>query len=224
MCGRFTLTSNASELQVAFPWLKASNLSCLRPSYNISPGQQVAVVPNDGTERLQFFKWGFIPAWSKDPNSGKVFINARAESLAEKPSFRVAYRLRRCLVIADGFYEWKKEPGLQSKTPMYARMKSWAPFAFAGLWAEDRGNEGQNLRTCLVVTTAPNAVLEPIHNRMPVILPAEAHENWLDPADKPPHTLDAWLQPFPAKSMMAHPVSTTVNNPRRDSPDFVIPT
>lgn len=220
MCGRFTLALPLEQLELAFPWITPP--AELASRYNIAPSQEVAVVPNKGEDRLEFFRWGLIPSWAKDPKIGNRMINARAETLADKPSFRAAYRRRRCLVLADGFYEWQKAPGRRTKTPYYLRMKSGAPFCFAGLWETWSAPDGSVVPSCTVITTRPNALVKPIHNRMPVILPQEAYRQWLDPAEQPPARLQPLLRPYPAEEMTAHPVSTLVNSPQNDLPDCIV--
>ncbi len=223
MCGRFTLTIDLNDVVKAMPWLVLPDgLDQLAARYNIAPTQPVAVVPNSGERRLDFFVWGLIPSWADDPKIGNRMINARAETLAEKPSFRAAYRRRRCLVLADGFYEWRKEPD-GSKTPMYVRMRSGAPFAFAGLWESWDSPLGDQILSCTIITTMPNDLLSTIHNRMPVILPAWAYDAWLDPAERSPEELAPLLKPYPAEEMEAYPVSTLVNNPANDLPQCVEP-
>jgi putative SOS response-associated peptidase YedK len=197
--------------------------AALPPRYNIAPSQPIAVVANNGQNRLEFLQWGLIPSWAKDPQIGNQMINARAESLAQKPSFRVAYRRRRCLIPADGFFEWRKEDGSRSKTPMYIHMKSGQPFAFAGLWEIWQQNGDTPLLSCTIITTAPNALLETIHNRMPVILRPEDYALWLDPEERTPQQLDGLLVPFAADQMEAYAVSTLVNSPRFDSPACIAP-
>ena len=214
MCGRFTLTISPEQLQQAIPGLIIP--FGMAPRYNIAPSQPVAVVPNDGELKLDFYVWGLIPSWAKDPAIGSRMINARAETLAEKPSFRSAFRRRRCLIPADGFYEWQQTPGLKTKTPIYIRLKSGEPFAFAGLWENWNAPDGSNVLSCTIITTAPNALMEPIHNRMPVILPAAAYARWLEPGEQKPAELQALLQPYPAEAMTAFPVSTLVNRPEND--------
>lgn len=221
MCGRFTLTLEPGELREAFPGVEIP--AEMQPRYNIAPSQPVAVIPNDGKNKLDFFVWGLIPSWAKDPAIGNRMINARSETLAEKPSFRAAYRRRRCLVLADGFYEWRKEPGNKAKTPMYIQMESKEPFAFAGLWEIWHSADGSEVRSCNIITTEPNGLVKQIHNRMPVILPREAYELWLAPEEKDPSELDDLLVPFPAPEMMAYPVSRTVNSPANEGPELVQP-
>jgi putative SOS response-associated peptidase YedK len=221
MCGRFTLTIDPSALQQAFPW--AVMPDDLFPRYNIAPSQPVAVIPNTGENTVSMYKWGLVPSWAKDPSIGDRMINARAESLAEKPSFRTAFRRRRCLVLADGFYEWKQEPGMKSRQPMYICMEDRRPFAFAGLWELWKSPQGSELRSCTIITTRPNALLEPIHNRMPVILPADAYDRWLAVDDLQPAQLNDLLVPYQAADLLAYPVSRMVNSPETESPDLVRP-
>jgi putative SOS response-associated peptidase YedK len=215
MCGRFSLVADPDDLREAFPWLNIPTTE-MAPRYNIAPSQPVAVIPNDGLHRLDFFSWGLIPSWAKDPSIGNRMINARAETLSEKPSFLAAFRRRRCLIPADGFYEWKAEPGKKTKTPMYIHMKSGGPFAFAGLWESWNSPDGSNIRSCSIVTTTPNALMQKIHNRMPVILPSSSYDLWLEPAEVDPKKLGSLLQPYPEEEMTAYPVSTLVNNPAND--------
>ncbi|MGC9468121.1 MAG: SOS response-associated peptidase [Anaerolineae bacterium] len=214
MCGRFTLWIQFGDLLKAFPDFEFPETIPSR--YNIAPSQDVAVVPNDGRSEVQFFRWGLVPHWADDPAIGNRMINARGETVAEKPSFRAAYRRRRCLILADGFYEWRREPGSGAKTPFYVRMASGAPFAFAGLWEVWRPDD-QPLHSCTIITTRPNAVVAPIHNRMPVIIPRAAYDRWLDPEEKRPRELDNLLAPYPSEEMVAYPVSRFVNNPTNDS-------
>jgi putative SOS response-associated peptidase YedK len=221
MCGRFTLTIDPLHLQEAFPW--AAIPDDLPPRYNISPSQPVAVIPNTGEDTIALYRWGLIPSWAKDPSIGDRMINARAESLAEKPSFRNAYKRRRCLVLSDGFYEWKQNPDLKTKQPMYIRLKNGVPFAFAGLWEIWHAPDGSEIRSCTIITTQPNALLQTIHNRMPVILPPEAYQQWLAQEDRQPAQLSALLQPYPPEEMVAFPVSRLVNRPEYESPELIKP-
>ena len=221
MCGRFTLTIDPADLQDAFPGLTFPE--SMVPRYNVAPSQPIAVVANNGKNQVEFFKWGLVPSWAQDPSIGNRMINARAESLAEKPSFRTAYKRRRCLILADGFFEWQPVPGGKSKTPMFVRLKSGEPFAFAGLWEAWHPDQEDRLLSCTVITTTPNTLMERIHNRMPVILKPEAHPLWLDPAEQPPDKLDKLLKPYPASQMTAFPVSRLVNDPKNDSPECIVP-
>jgi putative SOS response-associated peptidase YedK len=221
MCGRFTLTIDPTHLQEAFPWAVIPN--DLSPRFNIAPSQPVAVIPNSGDYYVSMYKWGLIPSWSKDPAIGERMINARAESLAEKPSFRNAYRRRRCLILADGFYEWKQNPGIKSKQPVIIRLINNQPFAFAGLWELWIAPDGSEIRSCTIITTQPNSLVGTIHNRMPVILPPEKYKQWISPEDQPANQLNNLLIPYPADEMIAYQVSKLVNNPHYDSPDLIRP-
>ena len=222
MCGRFTLAASPTSLTEFFP--EFDFLGELPPRYNIAPTQQVAVVPNKGTGRVEFFRWGLIPAWSKDPKIGNRMINARAETLSEKPSFRNPYRRRRCLVLADGYYEWRKDPVGGAKTPFYIRMASEMPIAFAGLWDAWRPQgEVEPVLSCSIITCPANELLKPIHHRMPVILDQEAYDLWLDPVECSPTTLNHLLTSYPAEEMMTFAVSRLVNQPKNDSPECIRP-
>ena len=211
MCGRFTVRTPAHRLAEAFGVDLRANLA---PRYNIAPTQQVAVLRGDGFSML---RWGLVPSWAKDPAIGSRMINARAETVAEKPSFRAAFRQRRCLVLADGFYEWQKRSG-GVKQPYYIRLADDRPFAFAGLWERWRRPEGGDLETCTIITTEANDALRPIHERMPVILPAADRAAWLDPGTAPREALQAMLRPYPGDAMTAFPISRLVNNVRNDEP------
>jgi len=216
MCGRFTLTIDINTVAKAFhvaPTVQAT------ARYNIAPTQEVVTVMRNGAAHLDLLRWGLIPSWAKEESIGSKMINARAETLAEKPSFKGLLRSKRCLVVADGFYEWKQEHG--GKVPMYITMKDHEPFAFAGLWDTWKSPEGEQIRTCTIITTNPNDVVLPIHNRMPAILTPEAREEWLDPGLQDDHVLLHLLSPYPSDAMIARPVSRLVNNPRNDSPELI---
>jgi putative SOS response-associated peptidase YedK len=221
MCGRFTLTAETQVIQESFPWVEIP--AGLGPRFNIAPTQPVAVVANDGKNKLDFFTWGLVPSWAKDPSIGNRMINARAETLAEKPAFRAALRRRRCLILADGFFEWRQEPASKRKTPMYIRLQSGKPFALAGLWEFWHSADGSDILSCTIITTTPNELMESIHNRMPVILPPEAYTLWLDPAEKKPEEISPLLRPYPAADMTAYPISVMVNDPKNDRPEIVQP-
>jgi putative SOS response-associated peptidase YedK len=220
MCGRFTLTFDPDDLQEAFS-LSAPPPAGLAPRYNIAPSQPVAVIANGETRALELFKWGLIPSWAKDPKIGNRMINARAETLAEKPSFRTALKKRRCLVLADGFYEWKRAG--KSKTPMYIQMKDGRPFAFAGLWEAWKSPDGGWIKSCTIITTTPNALMEKIHDRMPVILSPKAYDLWLTSGELPAEKTLPLLKPFAASQMKAIAVSPLVNNPKFDSRECLVP-
>ena len=216
MCGRFTLTINIKTVAEKFgvePTLEAA------PRYNVAPTQNVVSILRNGSAHLAELRWGLIPSWAKDESVGSRMINARAESLTEKPSFKGLLRSKRCLIIADGFYEWKQENGF--KTPMYITMKDHEPFAFAGLWDSWKSPDGQQLRTCTIITTEPNEVVAPIHDRMPAILLPEALDAWLDTSVKDEHLLTHWLAPYPSDEMTARAVSRLVNDPKHDSPELL---
>ncbi len=220
MCGRFTLTLDPGDLQQAFPDVQIPD--GFSPRYNIAPTQPVAVIANQAPGKLDFFVWGLIPSWAKDPEIGNRLINARAETLAEKPSFRTAYRRRRCLILADGFYEWQEIPGSKGKQPMFIHLKDHQPFAFAGLWELWNAPDGSQIYSCTIITTQPNQLMQPIHNRMPVILPPDAYTRWLDPGERQPAEFDPLLVPYPAEGMAAYPVSRQVNTPQNDSPACIV--
>jgi len=219
MCGRFTLTADPADLQDTFPQFTFP--ANFHPRFNIAPTQPVLVLPNDGRSTADFFTWGLIPVWAKDPSIGSRLINARAETLAEKSSFRGSYKYHRCLVLADGFYEWKTQPGSKVKIPYYIQLSGGKPFAFAGLWDEWHSPDGSQVKSCTIITTEPNSLMSGIHNRMPVILPPGAYAQWLDTAPQKPETLQPLLSQYPAEGMTAHPVSTRVNSPANDGPELL---
>ena len=224
MCGRFFLSANAVTVKASFPHLAIPDApDVLPPRYNIAPGQPVAVIPNTPEQHLDYFLWGLVPSWAKDTAIGSRLINARVETLVEKPSFRAALRRRRCLILADGFYEWYQEPGAKSKTPLAFRLQSGKPFAFAGLWEVWHSPDGSELRSCTIITTAANALIERFHTRMPIILDPAQYDAWLNPEEESPQVVRALLQPIPATQMIVFPVSPLVNNARIDSPACVEP-
>jgi putative SOS response-associated peptidase YedK len=195
----------------------------LTPRFNIAPTQSLAVVREavKGDRRFDWLRWGLIPSWAKDPAIGNRTINARAETVAEKPAFRSAFRRRRCLVLADGYYEWRKEG--KTKQPFYIRMRDEGPFAFAGLWERwsPDGGEENLLETCTLITTDANELTRSIHDRMPVILSPDDYANWLDPQFDDREELLSLLCPYDSKVMQADPVSTHVNSPKHDDPECV---
>jgi putative SOS response-associated peptidase YedK len=220
MCGRFTLTIDPADLQEAFPQFTFP--AQIGARFNIAPTQAVLVLPNDGTNKADFFTWGLVPSWAKDPAISSRLINARAETLAEKPAFRSAYKYRRCLIFADGFFEWQTRSGGQAKLPHYIRMQSGKPFAFAGLWEHWHSPDGSEIKSATIITTSPNELMAPIHDRMPVILPKDAYAQWLDPMPLFPVDLNSLLTPYPANEMIAYPVSTMVNSPANDRPEVLV--
>ncbi len=221
MCGRFTLTVDPAELKEAFT--EFTFPSQFAPRFNIAPTQPILAIPNDAKNQADFFIWGLIPSWAKDPTIGQRLINARAETLGEKPSFRGGFKYKRCLILADGFYEWQAQPGVKTKVPHFIFLQDRHPFAFAGIWDEWHSPDGGLIRSATIITTEPNELMSRLHNRMPVILDAADYAEWLDPAPRAPESLAHLLRPFPADRMSAHPVSTLVNTPANDRPELVVP-
>jgi putative SOS response-associated peptidase YedK len=219
MCGRFTLQIPAELLAELFGLVEPPEIPA---RYNIAPTQQVAAVRrHEGGNRLDFLRWGLIPSWAKDPSIGSKMINARSETLDEKPSFRAAFKHRRCLVLASGFYEWEVLGG--KKVPRYLRLKDGSPMAFAGLWESWRAPDGENLETCTILTTAANSLIEPLHQRMPVILHPGDYDRWLDRTLSDPAQLKDLLQTYPSEAMEGWTVSTQANSPKRDDPELIAP-
>ena len=215
MCGRFTLRTPPPVLAEIFAVDARPNLAA---RYNIAPSQDILVVRaigDAGAREFAMLRWGLVPHWARDAAIGNRMINARAETVAEKPSFRDAYRHRRCLVAADGFYEWQKAPN-GTKQPYHIRFDDDAPFAIAGLWERWRAADGETLETCTLITTEANRALEPIHHRMPVILQPAAYDAWLDARSASPDALGALLRPYPSDDLAAHAVGPRVNNARHD--------
>lgn len=221
MCGRFTLSADFSEIIDRFAIEAAIEEELYDASYNIAPSHSVLSVINDGSRnRLGHLKWGLIPSWAKDEKIGFKLINARAETLAEKPSFRDAYKKRRCLVIADSFYEWKRQDQ-KNKVPMRIKLKSDELFAMAGLWERWKSPEGKMIYSCTVITTTPNEIIKDIHDRMPVILKREDEQTWLDPSIHDPHELNRLLKPLSEEWIETYEVSNLVNSPKNNSPQLI---
>lgn len=221
MCGRFAQTASASVIAQQFGVAVPPGLAA---RYNIAPSQPVAVIriaPGSASRELVLVRWGLIPSWAKDPKMGFQCINAKAETAAEKPSFRGAFKARRCLVLATGFYEWRVQGRV--KQPMWIGLKSRGPFAFAGLWEQWRPPDGEAIESCTILTTDPNELLQPIHNRMPVILPPDSYGQWMDPHVQQAASLAALLRPYPSEELEACQVGALVNNPRHDAPDCLEP-
>ena len=221
MCGRFTLFEPDKILAREFG---VSDFPPRSPRYNIAPSQPVAAVraaPAGTGRELALLRWGLIPSWSKDPAIGNRLINARAETAREKPSFRNAFRRHRCLIPANGFYEWQRRE--RGKQPYFVRMRDERLFAFAGLWDRWETPGKDVIETCTILTTTANAILAPIHDRMPVILPAGEYDRWLDPSLKDPGSLAPLLVPFPPEEMLAFPVSPRVNAPSTDDEGCIAP-
>lgn len=219
MCGRYTLQATPEEIAAQFV---IEEPPLFKPRYNIAPSQTVPVVrirPDTTRHELVLLRWGLIPFWAKDPKIAYSTINAKAETVAEKPLFRSAFRKRRCLIPTSGFYEWQHQG--RQKQPMYIHLRDRRPFAFAGLWERWEPKDGEPIESCTIITTEPNEFMRPIHNRMPVILTAQDYEVWLDPAVQQTDALQALLKPYPAEEMEAYAVSKMVNNPRFDMPQCV---
>jgi len=220
MCGRFTQTAPpeviADQFQIDDPPL-------FKPNYNISPTQHVAIVRlnlESVKRECVLVRWGLIPSWAKDAKIGNQCINAKGETVAEKPAFRSAFKKRRCLVIADGFYEWQRLG--ERKQPMWIGRTDKRPFALAGLWEHWQPADGEPLETCTIITTEPNDLMAPIHNRMPVILVPASYDQWLD-LNAQAEPLKTLLRPYPSEELRAYPVSTLVNNPRHNVPQCLEP-
>lgn len=253
MCGRFTLTIDPAELQDAYSGLVVTNdiRPYLQPRYNIAPSNQVSVVTNTGEHKLALFRWGLIPSWAslskpdsatpgeapKKPGSpgipdiGNRLINARSDTLEQKPAFRTAYRKQRCLILADGFYEWWFDEQQNRKIPYFFYLKendlstgkTRRPFAFAGLWERwKRREDGTEILTCTIITTSPNDVVAPVHGRMPVILSPDNYAEWLSTEERRMKGADdPLLVPYIGSEMASHPVSRRVNSPDNDDPQCV---
>ncbi|MBC8107027.1 MAG: SOS response-associated peptidase [Anaerolineae bacterium] len=217
MCGRYTLIRLADFIDI-FPWIHPPDESPPE-RFNIAPTQSIAVVSNNGKDKVEYFHWGLIPSWAKSASIGNRMINARAETLAEKPAFRTALKRRRCLIPVDGFYEWRKLADGKTKQPMYIRMRSKHPFAFAGLWEtwHDPTGAGGEIPSCTIITTTPNTLMNSIHDRMPAIVRPEDYRRWLAPGERPAEELAPLLAPFPPEEMEAFPVSKLVNSPANES-------
>ncbi|KAA0236441.1 MAG: putative SOS response-associated peptidase YedK [Acidimicrobiales bacterium] len=223
MCGRFVSSSPPDEIAKYFDVAEVAE-TYLEPSYNVAPSQEVyAVFERDAVRQLQPFRWGLIPFWAKERSVGYKMINARAETLADKNAYKRAFRSRRCIIPANGFYEWKRIPGRRAKQPFYIHRPDDEPYAFAGLWEVWRGaGEGEGgevddvgpVSSCTIVTCAANDALEAVHDRMPVILPRRAWDEWLSEEVDDVSRLGKLLVPAPSDLTVLYPVSTAVNNPR----------
>lgn len=219
MCGRYSLAQPTQLISRRFRLDEM--IAEPAPRYNIAPTEEAAVVVGEAARRiLRAMKWGLVPSWAKDPSIGARLINARSETLEEKPAFRSAYRRRRCLVLADGFYEWRPSPSGRGKLPVRFVLADGEPFALAGLWEEWRPAAGEPLRTFTIVTTAANARVAACHDRMPVVLRPEGEEVWLAP-ESGREALAALLTPYPEAEMRDYPVSPRVNSAAHDSPECI---
>jgi putative SOS response-associated peptidase YedK len=209
MCGRYTLRTSAADLAEVFAVLNAIEWT---PRFNIAPTQTVVAVRQNGQRDFALLRWGLIPSWASDPKIGNRMINARADTVATKPSFRSAFKSRRCLIATDGFYEWQKKG--DAKQPFFIHRKDDQPFAFAGIW-ERWKREGEGIESCAIITTDANDLMKPLHDRMPVIIPPEEYDRWLAEPDT------GLLQPYPRDDLEAYPVATIVNSPRNERPECV---
>lgn len=216
MCGRFTLRTPASAVAEQFALFAMPPFTA---RFNIAPTQPVLVVRMTPERECVPVRWGLIPSWATDTAIGARLINARAETAADKPAFRAAFRRRRCLVLADGFYEWQKSG--KRKQPFFFHLRDDRPFAFAGLWESWEGADNSHLETCTILTTDANELVATVHDRMPVILAPDVHDAWLDPAVEDPKHLMPLVRPYPAKAMEAYPVGTLVNSPTHDEPGCI---
>lgn len=233
MCGRYTETKSLARLRKRFPNCAVCAFSedLFTPRYNIAPMQEAPVIlmepaspreaARDARAVMKLLRWGLVPSWAADEKAGSKMINAKAETVAEKPAYRNAFKQRRCLVVADGFFEWKKSG--TARLPFWFTLRDEEPFAFAGLWEKWRRPDGSDLETFAILTTEPNELVRPCHDRMPLILRPEHHEAWLDSALDDATRLMPLLQPVSASEMTSRPVSTLVNNPKHDDPRCVEP-
>jgi len=220
MCGRFTIDIPPELLVEIFG---LAEIPAITPRYNIAPTQQVPVIRRygDGQNHLDLLHWGLIPSWAQDKSIGSRLINARSETVTEKPSFRQAIRYRRCLVLASSFYEWKQDG--KEKQPWLIRLKDGPPMVFAGLWETWKSPEGEVVESCTIITTASNRLLVGLHDRMPVILSPDEYRTWLERTTTDPTSLKKMFQPYPADLMEMYPVSPLVNNVKNDGPELVVP-
>jgi putative SOS response-associated peptidase YedK len=219
MCGRFALTADPSAIQQTFNL--DSVTAQMIPRYNIAPTQPVAAIANDDARALTFFRWGLVPSWAKDLSVGSQMINARSETADEKPAFRSALRRRRCLIPANGFYEWPKTS--KEKNPVYVHLRDHELFAFAGLWEVWRNADGDELRTCTILTCEPNELIKPLHHRMAVILDPSDYELWLSPDELGPEIVKPLLRPYDADRMAIYEVSKAVNSATNDTAECIVP-
>ena len=218
MCGRFVQFSDPEVYVESFHLEETPEFS---PRFNIAPTQPVLAIRqgSDAKRSVAALRWGLVPAWSKDPDSRYSMINARAETVHSKPAYRTVFRRRRCLIPSEGFYEW--QAGGNGKQPYFICMQDRRPFAMAGLWESLRDETGDILESCTIIVTEANPLIRPVHERMPVILPAAAYATWLDPAQQDPAILLPLLRPYPEQAMHLHPVSKRVNSPRNQGRDLL---
>ena len=221
MCGRYTITVSLEELMLRY-WIGDTNVPFHRPKYNVAPGQMIMAIVHDGEKnRLGELKWGLVPSWADDPKIGNKMLNARAETVWEKPAFKKLVQRKRCIIPADGFYEWQKRDS--GKQPMRIAHRDRSLFSMAGLYDTWMSPDGNKLSTCTILTTEPNELMAPIHNRMPVILGQQDESSWLDRSFQNQHHLNALLRPYPAELLEAYPVTAAVGNVNTDDPFCIEP-
>lgn len=220
MCGRFTLTLDPGEIQELLDL--GPFIHIIQPRYNIAPSQPIPIVKDHQTRSVELYRWGLVPFWADDPEIGNRLINARSETVSEKPSFRAAFKYRRCLILADGFFEWHVERKGSTKIPYLFKLNNDHPFTFAGLYEHWEPPEGGELHTCTILTCSPNKLVSQYHSRMPVMLGKDSRWAWIDPEIKGSALLDL-LRPYPADEMRCFPVSPLVNSTRNDRPEILEP-
>ena len=219
MCGRFVRHSSMDLIEKTFN-VDATGIDAV-PNYNVAPTQLVLGLTDDQDNRLQQFHWGLVPFWAKDKSIGARMINARSETVAEKPSFRNAFKKRRCLIIADGYYEWKGPKG--QKQPYYFSLGNHEPFGFAGLWEIWKDPEAGEYRSCTIITTEASDMIKDVHNRMPVILIPDVHDTWLDSDNQDVELLQKILAEYYYRDLRRIPVTRNVNNVRNNDPQNILP-
>ncbi len=220
MCGRFTLTLDPGELQELLGL--GPFVHIVQPRYNIAPSQPIPIVKDTESRAVELYRWGLVPFWSKDLQIGNRLINARSETAYEKPAYRAAFKYRRCLILADGFFEWHSNGNGGTKTPYLFKLNDDHPFTFAGLYEHWEPPEGGELHSATILTCEPNELVGNYHNRMPVILDEEARWKWLDPAATQKELM-GFMKPYPAEEMKCFEVSRAVNSPNNDVPEVVQP-
>lgn len=222
MCGRLVIDLSPEMITEIYGIIR--KIECeLNPRYNVSPSQTIPIVREnaEGERELAFVRWGLVPSWAKDISIGNSLINARSETAAEKPSFRTAFKRRRCIIPTGGFYEWQRQDG-NRKQPWYFRMADGSPVSIAGLWEHWQGSDGQVIESCSILTTSANELMAPIHDRMPVILGQEDHALWLNPKLSNASALQQYCRACPSALLNAYPVSPMVNNPKNDSAECLL--
>lgn len=219
MPGRFTLTSSPALIRETFPWLNVPD--DLQPRYNIAPTQPVAVVLNDGSHKVDFVRWGLVPSISSGAKMTSLLINARSEGISRTPAFRGPFKRQRCIVLADGIFEWMKYVGKREKVPYWVHLRSGRPFALAGVWENWLSMDGSEVKTCATITCEPNPLVKRVHHRMGVILPEEAIHIWLKPGEMDPKELQPLLKTYPAEEMTFYQVAPLVGNAINDVPECI---